>query len=418
MTRPVGFWTPINVTVLIYFLTWGLAAGDRLLIAMLFPFVLPEFGLEYAQAGLLMAAMSGGYLVFAFVGGLLSDRIGRKKVILPSVFIFSIGSAVTGFAGGFASLVGYRTVVGAAEGSWNMAATAHIAEECPPEKRGLYIGFYNAAFPLFASFIAPIYATLIAQAWGWRWACILTIVPGLILVPVIAKFVKESGRYVAPDSAHAVAAPAHELAASSSWFDVLKQRNVLTAAIIAVFWMIWLWSWLSFGTMFFTKIKHYDPAAGGVLMSALGAGGCIGSFLLSAVSDKIGRKPVVMLAAAFGLIGTLAVIYLPAGNLPLTWLVLFVTAFMTWGIAPVILSVIASESVPPNHVALGVAIVTCLAEFAGIIIAPPGLGALADAYGLSTSLLVAAAGLIPMFLLAFVLQETAPRVLAARMATA
>lgn len=122
---PGGPLTPINTMVLIYFIVWGFSAADRLLIAMLFPYVLPEFGLAYTQAGFLMAAMSIGYLVCALGGAAISDQIGRKKVIVPSVVVFSLGSALTGFAGGFAQLIGLRTIVGAAEGSFNMAATAH-----------------------------------------------------------------------------------------------------------------------------------------------------------------------------------------------------------------------------------------------------------------------------------------------------
>jgi MFS family permease len=182
--------------------------------------------------------------------------------------------------------------------------------------------------------------------------------------------------------------------------------------------MIWLWSWLSFGTLFMTKVKGYEPGSAGLLMAAMGAGGFLGMMAISTISDKVGRKPVAMLAAVVGLIGTLTAIYLPSGTLPLTWIVLFVTSFVTWGVCPVILSVIPSESVPSSWVALGVSVVTCLAEFAGIIIAPPGLGALADNFGLTTSLTVAACGTVPMLLCSFFLQETAPRMVAAKAVTA
>lgn len=416
MPRSNGFWTPMNTMVMVYFLGWGFSAADRLLIAMLFPYVLPEFGLDFTMAGVLMAAMSIGYLLLAVAGGALSDKFGRKIVILPSVLVFSIGSALTGFAGSFAQLIGWRTVVGAAEGSYNMAATAQIAEESPPEKRGMYVGIYTSAFPLFASFVAPLYGTMVAEVWGWRWACYLTIIPGLLLAPYIWWKIKEKGHAAAP-ALSPVAAPSVPLE-KVSWVEVLKRRNVLVAAIISIFWMIWLWSWLSFGTLFLTKVKGYEPGSAGLLMAAMGSGGFLGMMAICTISDKIGRKPVIMLAAVVGFVGTLIAIYLPGGSLPLTWVVLFATAFVTWGVCPVILSVIPSESVPSNWVALGVAIVTCLAEFAGIIIAPPGLGALADNFGLTTSLTVAACGTVPMLLFSFILQETAPRVIAARVATA
>ncbi|WP_169717571.1 hypothetical protein SPSIL_051790 [Sporomusa silvacetica DSM 10669] len=81
---------------------------------------------------------------------LLSDKYGRKKIILPSVLIFSLGSAFTGLATGFASLVSIRTFIGGAEGTFNSAAVAQIAEESLPEERGKNVGIYNSAFPFMA----------------------------------------------------------------------------------------------------------------------------------------------------------------------------------------------------------------------------------------------------------------------------
>ncbi|MGA3127409.1 MAG: MFS transporter [Candidatus Korobacteraceae bacterium] len=395
------FWTPINRMTTIYFLTWGFSAMDRLLVAMLFPFILPYFKLSFAQGGLLMACMSIGYLIVAFAGGMLSDRYGRRKVILPSVFVFSIGSALTGFAGSFAQMVGIRSIVGAGEGSFNMAATAQIAEECPPEKRGVYIGFYTSAFALFGSFVAPIYATQVASRWGWQWACYLTIIPGIILALVIWGMVKETKRFATPVVA---ARP------KASWGQVMKVRNIVVACLLGIFWMVWLWSWLSFGTVFFVNVKHLTTGVAGIMQSALGAGGFLGMIAVPALSDKLGRRVPLIVGTILGLLGTLAIVYLPGGAFALTYLALFVTAFVTWGCAPIIISVIPSESVPTEWIASGIALVTCLAELAGIAVAPPILGAIGDKFGLSTTMLCGGAALIPVLLLsAFVLRETAPR---------
>ena len=407
------FWTPINVMSAIYFLAWGFSAGDRLLIAMLFPFILPYFKLGYAQGGLLMASMSIGYLFVAFLGGMLSDKYGRRKVILPSVFVFSIGSALTGFAGGFAQLVWIRSIVGAGEGSFNMAATAQIAEECPPEKRGAYVGFYTSAFALFGSFVAPIYATQVASRWGWQWACYLTIIPGVILAFMILALVKETKRFTAPA---AVVKPKSSFGqVVKAWGHVMKERNMVVACLLAMFWMVWLWSWLSFGTVYFVNVKHMTAGAAGFMLSALGAGGFLGMIAVPAFSDKVGRRIPLIVGTILAIVGTLGIMYMPGSAFALMYVTFFVTAFVSWGYIPLVISVIPSESVPTEWIASGIALVTCLAELAGLTIGLPVLGAIGDKYGLSTTMLCGVAALISVLLLsAFVLRETAPKFTAAR----
>jgi len=391
--------SPFQLMVGTYFLAWGFSALDRLLIAMLFPIVLPEFGLSFAAGGMLMAAMALAYLVFAFIGGILSDKWGRKKVILPSVFIFSIGSAITGAVTAFGQLVGIRSFIGAAEGSFNMSATAQIAEEAPPEKRGLYVGLYTSAFPLFASLVAPIYATQVAAVWGWRWACYLTIIPGIILAAIIWFGVKESKRFAIPQAAEC----------KVSWLEVVKQKNILVGSLIGVFGMIWLWSWLSFGMSFLVSVKGFDTATAGILLAALGAGGFLGCFLLPALSDKVGRKKPIIIGPIIGFLGTLAILQLPASSFGLLAAALFLTAFSTWGLAPIFLSVVPSEAVPAEWCGSGIGIVTCIGELAGIVIAPPILGMIADKFGLGTAMFCAAIPLIAVVIFSFFLRETAPR---------
>jgi len=395
------FWSSFHIMVATYFIAWGFSALDRLLIAMLFPIILPEFGLGFAEGGLLMAAMALAYLIFAFIGGIISDKAGRKKVILPSVLIFSLGSAITGAITTFSQLIGIRSFIGAAEGSFNMSATAQIAEESPPEKRGLYVGLYTSAFPLFASLIAPLYATQTSALWGWRWTCYLTIIPGIILAAIIWFGVKESSRFSMPQQAEC----------KVSWLTILKQRNILVGAVIGIFWMIWLWSWLSFGMSFLVTIKGFDTATAGMLMAALGAGGFLGCFLLPALSDRVGRKLPIAIGPIIGFLGTLAILYLPSSSLLLLALALFVTAFSTWGLAPIFLSVIPSEAVPAEWCGSGIGVVTCIGELAGIVIAPPILGMVADSFGLGIAMLGAALPLIAVILFSFFLKETAPNLL-------
>ncbi len=400
MENKKSWFTPFGIMVTAYFLAWGFSAMDRLLIAMMFPIILPYFHLGYAQGGLIMTCMSVGSEALGLVGGVASDKYGRRKVAIPSVWLFTLGSAFTGIATNFVSLIGIRSTVGGGEGAFNIAATAQIAEESRPEKRGFYIGLYTSAFALFGSFVAPLYAALVAPRLGWRWTFYLTIIPGIIIILIIQKLVKESKRFTTSVTTK------HKV----SWLTVIKEKNILVGVLLATFWYAWLWSWLGFGTSFFVHVKHLSFGHASVLQSALGAGGFLGMIVVSGFSDRWGRKPTINLGAIIGILGTIGIVFIPAGSYATLFATYFIMAFMTWGIAPTIISTIPSESVPADWIGTGIAVVTAFGQVIGIAIGQPVVGMIGDKYGLTRAMLSGTVTLLIVLLLSiFVLRETAPR---------
>lgn len=395
-----GFWTPTKSMVLTYWFAWGFSSLDRLLIAILFPFVMPFFNLNFTQAGLLMTCMSIGYVVFAVVGGALSDKYGRKKVIIPAVLIFSLGSFFTGLAKNFGQLIGIRSVIGAAEGVYFPAAVAQISEQSSSATRGLNLGIHQSGMPIWGMFVAPIFGTQIAALLGWQWAFYLTIIPGIILALVVRYKVKETERY-------AVVEPTTKV----SWKEVIKEKNVILCLITSIFWMVWVWSWLSFGTMYLTNIKGFSPEMAGAIQSAFGIGGGLGMIIVPALSDRWGRKTMMIVSTIIAILATLGVLYIAGQNLVLLYLLLGIAAFAGWGSGPVFLAALATESVPFERAALSVGLIAGIGELAGAAVAPTVLGRLADLYNLNTSMLVAVLCLVPVLVVSFALRETAPKLI-------
>jgi MFS family permease len=408
METKQGFWTPTNVLVSTYTFCWGFASLDRLLIAMLFPFVIPYFHMNFAQAGLIMTCMSIVYLIMASLGGALSDKYGRKKVILPSVIIFSLCSFLTGLAVNFATLIGIRSVIGGAEGAFYTSGGAQIAEQAPNESRGTAIGIYNSAFPLFGACLAPIYAPYVASHWGWQWACYLTIIPGVLLAYIISSKVHDTHAAL---GRRAAGAPPRV-----PWRVVFKDKNIILSALFGAMWFVWLWSWLSFGMLFFTKVRGLTTASAGLTLAALGLGGAVGGVVMARISDTSGRKPTLIIGTLIGIAGTLVVLLIPTLPLALIAVVLFVTATATWGNAPLFLQVIPSDCVTREHLAKTIGIVVAIGELVGIAVAPPILGAVGDKWGLTTTMFTGVASLVVALLLACALRESYPKAQARRAA--
>jgi len=82
--------------VAILFFTWGTVFLDRTSQHYLAPFFAPEFHLNHEQIGLLGSVVAITWAISTLFFGALSDRIGRKPILVPAVFIFSILSWFSG----------------------------------------------------------------------------------------------------------------------------------------------------------------------------------------------------------------------------------------------------------------------------------------------------------------------------------
>ena len=134
--------------VVLLFLTWGTVFLDRMSVVYLAPFLAPELHLSHAQVGLLVSALALAWALSGLVFGAVSDRVGRRPVFIPAVFLFSALSWLSAIARGFTQLFLIRTLMGAAEGPTWSTITATIEESSAPERRGRNVGIVISAAAL------------------------------------------------------------------------------------------------------------------------------------------------------------------------------------------------------------------------------------------------------------------------------
>jgi multidrug resistance protein len=127
---------------------WTTVALDLIGFGILFP-VLARYardaGASPATAGLLVASFSIAQLVFSPITGRLSDRVGRKPVIIMSLVGTAVGSLLTGLAGSLWLLFLARIIDGASGASVSVAQAA-VTDVAPPEDRARLLGLLGAAF--------------------------------------------------------------------------------------------------------------------------------------------------------------------------------------------------------------------------------------------------------------------------------
>jgi len=154
--------------ILILSLTFGLVGLDRFILPVLFPAFMGELGLTYQDLGNLVGILAVFWGISAFAMGFLSDRVGRRKVLIPAVIVFSLMSALSGMVGGLVSLLLIRAVMGLAEGPVASTGVAVAVEASHPKRRGMNNGIFQCMISLMGNAIGPIIATQLLLVTTWR----------------------------------------------------------------------------------------------------------------------------------------------------------------------------------------------------------------------------------------------------------
>jgi predicted MFS family arabinose efflux permease len=396
---PLSSQREFGLVVLLFF-TWGAVFLDRMSVLYLAPYIAPALHLTHAQVGLMASSLAVAWALSSLLLGAVSDRFGRRPVLVPAVFVFSILSWLTGICRTFGQMLAVRTLMGAAEGPTWSTITATIEESSAPQRRGRNVGVVVSAAALVGLTLAPILTTQIAARWGWRAACFVAGIPGLVLGLLLWKLVRES--------AESSADGGHAKPSLSGYFSILRYRNMWLCCLGSAGFMTWLWVMHTFAPLYITQVNKNTATFAGLILSASGLGSFLWGFLLPWISDHTGRKPMLLMVALIS--GVVPLTYQAPFLIQHPW-IMAAAGFIANGgqcIAALTLVVIPSETVPSQFHATAIGLATLVGEIIGGTVAPAFSGAIADRLGLVATLWIAAGGAILVFLAGLFMTETAP----------
>ena len=136
-----------------------------------------------------------GALLLAF--GRLADSIGRRKVFIPGVALFMVGSALCGLAPSVGFLIGARVVQGVGGAVVAAAAFAVMLPEFPPARRSTAIGFAGATGSLGA-LVGPAVGSLVIDAFNWRAIFWINVPLSLLVIVLAPRLLRESSDQTPP----------------------------------------------------------------------------------------------------------------------------------------------------------------------------------------------------------------------------
>jgi predicted MFS family arabinose efflux permease len=402
--------------VVLLFLTWGTVFLDRMSVNYLtaFPSFLRQFDLNETRIGLLSSALALAWAASSLIFGAVSDRIGRRPVLIPAVFAFSMLSWLSGVTQRLGQLLLVRTLMGAAEGPTWSTITATIEESSGREHRGRNVGIVVSAAALVGHAVAPVLTTQIGARFGWRAAFFAAGVPGIILGVLLWRYVREPRKNAIEIRQAETGGNATHKITSSAYLSLLRHRNIWFCCLASAGFMTWLWVMHAFAPRYITGVLKQSGTFAGWVLGASGLGEFLWGWTFPWLSDRWGRKPVLMYVA------------LVSAFVPLTYQMPFLISH-PWlmaaagfvanggqGMAALVLVLIPTESVSPLLAGTAIGLSTLVGEIFGGTLAPTISGAIADRFGLATPLWIAAAGAIVVFVAALFMTESFPQTAGAK----
>jgi MFS family permease len=194
--------------------------------------------------------------------------------------------------------------------------------------------------------------------------------------------------------------------------EISTHRNIRLCVWIAILLVSYLVICWTFAPLFLTKVRGFTPAQMGWLMGTLGISATLGSFIVSGISDRIGRRPVIVFTCFLGIILPLGALFYH-GSVWILALIFFFGWALT-GAFPLFMGTIPSESVSARHMTTAMAIIMGFGEVVGGVVSPAAAGWAADLAGLAAPLWIMMGLCTTAGVLALALIETAPTLVGAR----
>lgn len=261
---------------------------------------------------LALAAFAAGFAVRPFgalVFGRVGDLVGRKNTFLVTMGLMGLSTFAVGLLPAYATigvaapfiLVALRLIQGLALGGEYGGAATYVAEHAPDNKRGLYTSWIQttATLGLFAALLVVIgLRTVLGEAafasWGWRMPFLISIVLLAVSMWIRLQLSESPVFQKMKDEGTTSKAPLTE--AFGKWGNL---RWVIIALIGAVAGQAVVWYTGQFYALFFLeKMLKVDGATANILIAIALALGTPFFVIFGWLSDKIGRKPIILTGCA------------------------------------------------------------------------------------------------------------------------
>jgi MFS transporter, DHA1 family, multidrug resistance protein len=346
-------------------------------IAPVLPLFAKEFGVGTAVIGLTLSTFALARLIFNVPFGLLSDRYGRRVLLVGGPIVTAVGMVGSGFSPTIEVLLAWRFVAGAGSSMYMTGAMVYLTDISNEENRGRYIGTNQGAL-LLGTAVGPAIGGLVAEVWGLRAPFYVVGVAALGAALYAWARLPETGALQAHDARTQAAEEddAADLDGRPGWLRMVRSPDFMAVGFVT--FVIFLTRTGSRQTLVpLLGVEQLDLSPGdlGAIFTGMSLVNVVLLTPAALAADRFGRKRVIVPSMAAHVLGL--VLYAQSGNLTmflLASLALSVAASMA-GPAP---AAYAADIAPANARGLAMGLYRTTGDV-GFVVGPPMLGALADA---------------------------------------
>ena len=299
-----GRYLILGILCLMYFIAYV----DRVNISVAAPLIKQEWHLSASELGLVFSAFAVPYTFMQIIGGWLADKLGPRLVLALLSLVWGAATILTGFAGGVATLVAFRFLLGIGEGGAFPTATRAFTYWMPATERGFAQGITHS-FARLGGAVTPPIVLAIALASGWRQS--FFVLGGISLVWTVVwiwlfRNTPVEHKWVSPAELAEIGVKADEMHAAAKgrtpWMPMIKRMWLVTFVDFCYGWSLWV---------FLTWLPSYLKDARGFNLKQIALfatlpllAGVVGDTLGGVVSDFIYKKSGNLKLARRGLLLT------------------------------------------------------------------------------------------------------------------
>ncbi len=345
---------------------------------LLLPIIGTELGLSFTQIGLIMTCQYLAGAVANIPGGILVDTVGRKGVLMAvSLFWVGFPYLLMGFSHGYLMLLGCVALVGFGNSLWHPSAIPTLARRFP-ERKGLVLSLHGMGGNA-GDALAPIAVGALLTVLTWREVVVLNVIPGLLMSLLLLVLL---GTMRLGSRSPGAAAQDGRVQSFGDYFRgvpaLFRNRALILLTTSSAFRSMTQNGLLTFLPVYLAYEMGYSPLWVGAGMFALQAAGFAASPIAGHLSDRLGRRGVMV--ASMSMTAVVLLFMAVAGKSHAFIVLVAVLGFFLYAIRPVMQAWLL-ETTPKDMGGTSIGILFG-AQALGTSIAPLLAGLIADRHGL------------------------------------
>ena len=363
---------------------------------LLLPLIGKELGLSYSEIGSVLSCQYFAGAIANIPGGIFVDSVGRKGLLMAaSLFWIGFPYLIMGFTHSYWMILCCATLVGIGNNLWHPSAIPWLANRFP-QRKGLVMSIHGMGGNI-GDAVAPLVVGALLAVLNWRNVVVINVLPGVLLATFTLLYLgrKQSAE---PDEVSLESGAISGMERLRMFGALLKNRALLTLAAGSAFRTMTQGALLTFLPLYLGREMGYSPLWIGACMFALQAGGFIAAPIAGHLSDKIGRRQIIVSSMSMSAVIILLMIF--AGGTG--WFVMFVSVlgFFLFAVRAVLQAWLL-DATPPAMGGTAIGLLFASQAF-GQAVGPLSAGIVADHYGLMAAFYFLAGTIVIANLLIFV----------------